>query len=108
MNRFILRMKDLTANSEKDLCPSCSYVTERTDRAGVVRECGRFETTRGQQSHGRVTDCTDYYPKNLPSLHSLTAIAWEITTNKKTGKMGFITPQERRAKSPDYEAPEWE
>jgi hypothetical protein len=102
-------MKDMTAQSDKDLCPSCTYITERTDRRGVTRECSRFENAHTQVISGRVTDCTDYYPKNLPSLHNLSAIAWEITTNKKTGKVGFITPQERRAKGRDRDedVPEW-
>lgn len=98
----------MTANSEKDLCPSCSYVTQRTDSAGVTRECTQFGGERNGRVYGRVIDCSDYYPKALPSLYDMHQIAWEITTNKKTGKLGFITPAERKRIAPESEAPEWE
>lgn len=106
MGKFILRMKDLTAKSDKDLCPSCSHVYERKDRGGVTRTCGMADG-RHCYVRGAVTDCTDYYPKDLPSLRDMTYIAWDITTNKKTGKIGFITPAERKNRH-DVDVPEWD
>lgn len=108
MSKFILRMKDMTAQSDKDLCPTCSHCSERTDATGVVRTCSMFDSGKAANVRGRVTDCTQYYPKSLPSLHQLSLIAWEITTSKKTGKIGFITPAQRRSKERDFDVPEWD
>lgn len=104
-NKFILRMKDMTAQSDKDLCPTCTNIYERQDRSGVVRMC--TAVSRDVPVLGRVVDCTDYYPKNLPSLRSMGAIAWEITTSKKSGKVGFITPEDRRKNNKDDVEVEW-
>lgn len=109
MSKFILRMKDMTAKSDADLCPSCSYLTMRKDQSGEVRTCSMFDgPDEAALLTSRVTDCTDFYPKSLPSLRDMTLIAWDITTNKKTGKMGFITPADRRAKNRDMDVPEWD
>lgn len=107
MGKFILKMKDMTARSDKDLCPSCSHVAQRTDAGGTVRTCGMFSRS-AMTVRGRVTDCSDYYPKTLPSLRSMTEIAWDITTDKKSKKVGFISPAERRAKHKDLDVPDWD
>lgn len=109
MSRFILKMKDMTAKSDKDLCPSCSHFTQRIDAGGTVRQCDMFGRPENIV-RGRVEDCSHYYPRNLPSLRELSNIAWEITTDKKTKKIGFISPAERRKLYPDgrLDVPDWE
>lgn len=110
MSKFILRMKDMTAKSDKDLCPSCSHVYERKDRFGTTRECNNTMHPKAATVHGQVTDCTDYYPKNLPSLRDMTYIAWDLSTTRKNGKIGFtvITPADRKAANKDLDVPDWD
>ena len=60
-----------------------------------VKLCGIFEKPF-HQLHGPVAQCTNYYPKHLPSRADYEKIAWEISTDKRTGKVGFLTPKERK------------
>lgn len=46
--------------------------------------------------HGAVAQCNSYHPKNLPTIASMEQIAWQLTSDKKSGKIGFIAPAERK------------
>lgn len=43
-----------------------------------------------------VMRCTSFHERNRPSLAVYKEVAWFITTDKKTGKIGFITPADRK------------
>lgn len=111
MHKFILKMKEMTAQSDLDLCPSCRHTDQITDSGGVRRFCsyigGHAETI---PIHGRVTDCTRYDPKHLPSLGMMEQIAWDLAP-RRNGKMGFVvtTPEQRkrRGDGPPTHTPDW-
>lgn len=95
MHKFILKLKDVTAKSDTDLCQTCTYLSYRTEEDGtVVRQCGEFYEVRANLPR-KVVDCNCYYPANLPSLRAMAEIAWEIKTSKDGKKIGFTAPSRK-------------
>lgn len=45
---------------------------------------------------GPVAECSAYINANQPSLVAMREIAWFISSDKKKGKAGFLTPEEYR------------
>jgi hypothetical protein len=106
-----------TPKQGKSLCVTCK-------NAQIVRgqnmeehvECG--EGLFGHANHRvpfRVAECSAYHPANVPYLHEMKQIAWNIEARKR-GPVGFektddendmeviVTPPKKRpSDTPDYE-----
>jgi len=82
-----------TPKQGKSLCMTCKH-------AGIVRgqnmeehiECnqGMFSSTHSRVPF-RVAECSSYHPSNMPWLHEMKAIAWNIEARKR-GPAGFEKP----------------
>lgn len=100
-NQIVLKMRQATTNSRTHLCASCSSAVVRrgvnsSEDLQVCTYIGGYTHGKHAVITGQVAECSSYYPKNLPSIHQLQEIAWEIVTKGDRGKVGFITPEDRR------------
>lgn len=81
------------AGDGKGLCPSCAYASTReTFDGNTTIKCSVFRDI----VRSPVLRCSEYRHANQPSRSDFERIAWEITTDKRNGRIGFITPTERR------------
>lgn len=88
--------------SEKALCNSCSYAHIRKGSA-IGQEmvfCGRFYEQPLRLRYP-IVECNDYVDATLPSLRDMREIALFITTDKRTGKVGFVTSDKADEKMHD-------
>lgn len=77
--------------TEKPLCFSCTHSHIYNDTIRCMYYGENFSVNE------KVYTCNQYYSRDLPTLSSMTEIAWELKT---TGgrKIGFYPPKKR----PDY------
>lgn len=80
------------------LCQTCEHSTAWTDARGEHVSCSMMH--KEMQPQGRVTECSSYYNKGLPSLHDMRASAWTLRTEKGGKNIGFTPPKPRH---PDLE-----
>jgi len=97
--QIVFQMQGGTPRGDCHLCPSCNGATIRRGVNGSqdLQICNFIsQVTGGRRGiiNGPVARCTSYYPRNLPQLHELQEIAWELSFNNR--KIGFITPEDRR------------
>ena len=82
----------------RGLCASCEEGSVRefsNNDIEVWCEAWQFTGSRPHRIKSPVTRCTAYKARGSVSKDALEKIAWHITTDKKTGKIGFLTPTER-------------
>ena len=85
-----------TARGDADLCASCSHCHHIRDIHGIEqRHC---TASRGIHLNQKIAECNLYYNRSLPSLYSMSEIAWEIVSKGERGSrsVGFISPEDRR------------
>lgn len=77
-------MKDGTTSDNTQLCKSCSngMVVKHTNNQ-VITYCHSME----RYIKSNVAECSAYYNKSLPSIHTLYQTAWILETGKK--EIGF-------------------
>lgn len=96
------KIKDGTTNSSKDLCQTCSNRFIRRGAIGSGEDLKMCKAFRDPQPvYGAIAECSGYFPANEPDLWNLKEIAWKIDTDKKTGKVGFISPKDWKRNSDD-------
>lgn len=91
-NNIIAKVRNGTRSDEKRLCDTCAY-SHIMKGAADSKEVIYCQKT-GHYIKFRVVDCNQYYSKNATSLGSFYEIAWVLQSDKKKGKLGFLTPQE--------------
>lgn len=87
-----------TPSSTEDLCKSCVNVQRVVSVEGhEFRQC-MLSFSRPLILTRKVSTCSDYRNKHLPSIQELKEIAWDIVSKGERGsrKVGFVSPQERR------------
>lgn len=88
-----LKMLGATAQGDANLCVTCRH-SQRTRFAHSNEE---FTLCKANYENvvtlrGRVAECTNYDDSRLPTLHSMSQIAWLVSADKKGGPAGFLTP----------------
>ena len=76
------------------LCYTCSkaHVRKGTAHGQEVVICNAsYELP--QRITYPIVECNDYKDTNLPSLSEMNRIAWFITADKRTGKVGFVSAE---------------
>ncbi len=74
----------------ESLCRSCSYAIIMTDYRGEHVRCGMLR----DRVCGRVTECSSYENKSLPSLARMQEVAWTLRTEKNGKGIGFKPPEQ--------------
>lgn len=78
----------------KELCRSCSkaFIRKGTAHGQEVIICQEvFESP--QRITFPVVECNEYSDATLPNLSEMNKIAWFITTDRRTGRVGFVTAE---------------
>jgi hypothetical protein len=84
----------------KGLCASCEEGAIREDAKNNIEvwcEAWCFTGSKPHRIFAPITRCTGYRQRGAVSKDALEKIAWHITTDKRTGKIGFLTPSDRAA-----------
>jgi len=86
--------------SSPSLCMTCRNATVIHGTKYTIIECSELSSAGSKQlmEIQPITRCSYYDDKSKPSLSHMTDIAWELKPNKKTGKLGFQMPEEKRHK----------
>lgn len=86
----------------RSLCETCASGQVWTDATGEHTVCHRMYglNMRAHQPLGRVTECSVYYNKMLPSLRDLELSAWTLRTEKNGRQIGFEPPKTNLDGSP--------
>lgn len=73
------------------LCPSCSHSFVRKGAAQGDEDtlCNVFYEDAIPITYP-VIECNRYNNRDIPSLSEMNKIAWFITSDRRTGKVGFI------------------
>lgn len=81
-----------TRNDAKPLCNTCQ---NGWLRRGAAQGQEIMICTRSYENHVQITypivECSEYRDSTLPSLSDMTKIAWFVTADKRTGRVGFVT-----------------
>lgn len=91
----------VVGGDSRGLCASCEDGAVREFANNDVQiwcSSWEFHGSHPKPVHRPVTRCTAYKPKGTVSQNQLEKIAWFISADKKTGKVGFVTPSDRLAK----------
>lgn len=96
-----------TPKQGKSLCVSCKHgqsVRGQNMEEHLECEAGLFRVS-GNRVPFRVAECSTYHPSNMPYLHEMKQIAWNIEARKR-GPVGFekqdetmevvVTPPKKR------------
>lgn len=91
---FVLKIKGGTTQGQTNLCKTCRDAHITRDRNN--QEITVCNTGRARLIKAPIAECNRYDNEALPSLYDLKAIAWVVNTDKKTNKVGFLSPDELR------------
>src|SRR5687767_1072675 len=82
-----------TPQLDGDKCATCAHLIEIKGQTFQehVRHCGALP--EGEKLPARVTSCNQYRERNRQSLHDMHMIAWVISLDQKTRKIGFKPPK---------------
>jgi hypothetical protein len=82
------------------LCRSCRHATvvEGTRLDDEIIQCGEL-SYRNDRITFKVTDCSSYLNKALPTLQAMRDIAWELRTDKAGRRIGFTSPIEAKRRN---------
>lgn len=83
------------SHAEGSLCLSCR--NGQSIRGQGINEEIVHCTHLGERVRFRVTECSSYDDRSKPTLRAMSQIAWQVSSDKKTKQIGFLTPQEFRA-----------
>ena len=91
-----VKVRGGTANlGEPSLCLTCRHATivkGATLRDEIV-ECAQLSYGRNRIAF-RVTTCTEYADRRLPSLRAMEEIAWVLRSDVKNNEVGFVKRSE--------------
>lgn len=90
-----------TPQHDLDKCATCVHLTEIKGRSFKehIRHCGALP--EGERLPPIVTSCTAYRVKNSQSLHEMHMMAWVISLDQKTRKIGFKPPKKSELEDED-------
>lgn len=77
---------------ERGLCVTCRYGHVREMANDLLILCARMHDGTYQRVTAPVLRCNDYEDSNTPDKWDLEQIAWTLTTDEKTKKVGFRAP----------------
>lgn len=83
-----------TPKTGKSLCVTCKHaqiVRGQNMEEHIECSSGLFNSTRNRVPF-RVGECNTYHPSNVPWLHEMKDIAWNIEARKR-GPVGFESPE---------------
>lgn len=89
---IVLRIREGTGKlTNINLCVSCAHSHIYTDAKGERTHCQEmYDCTI--PIHTPVIKCNDYRDKSLPTIEAMREIAWDISPDPRTGKVGFTKP----------------
>lgn len=96
VDEVVMKIHRGTTRGDVHLCATCRFGVSKRGAASKedIQLCnGSYG--HPVKIHGMIAECSAYYSRSLPTLYDLEQIAWEITS--KGNKIGFITPEDRRA-----------
>lgn len=105
-----IKIAGATPKGGKSLCSTCKCASiVRGQNCEEIVFCARVfgDTKYGGIVPFRVAECGSYHPTNVPWLHEMEAIAWEVKA-KKRGTVGFsegATEMEYEIKPPSRGMP---
>ena len=84
-----LKVINGTRSDHVSMCDSCKHIAhiKGATESKLIKYCSWMS----KFLRFNVTECNQYYPKNLPSLAMLTDAAWILSTSKGR-KIGFNPP----------------
>lgn len=87
-----LKIVNGTRSDSISLCDSCAHIIniKGSGESKVIKRCSYL----GKSLKFNVAECSQYYPKNLPSLRILEDIGWVLSSDKR--KIGFNPPIKRK------------
>lgn len=104
MNDIYVKVREGTRSDSMDLCRSCtkSVIIKGGAEGNEQRFCQAVSYDTPLRLHTFISNCSDYYNKNLPSRADLEKSAWILTTSKGR-KIGFVPYADWRAANQDEE-----
>lgn len=96
-NQLVLKMQNGTDREDKNLCGTCRH-------SHIYTEAARGERTvlcvydRPIRMHGPISQCNKHVDRMAPTLNDMNEIAWQLMTNKGGRHVGFLSPEELKAK----------
>lgn len=92
MSLIKIRGGTLSSNERFGLCTRCSWSHITEDRTG-----GRVYCTQNEGYFSSpVLSCNRFHDATIPNRRDFEEIAWKIDINRKTGKVGFQSPEDQR------------
>ena len=101
-----IRLK-MTKGTTRDehICPRCThYFHRRGASAGDDLQLCEHLSYMAKTPiliRGNVAECSSFYDDSLPSLRSMSEIAWELKTGKGGRAMGFTPPTKKKEREDD-------
>jgi hypothetical protein len=89
------KFRGIADGRKEPLCRTCSHAQYVQGESLVNLELICHFSDWGQKvMHFEATTCTKYDDKRIPSRYDLEKIAWQINSDAKAGKIGFVNPRE--------------
>ncbi len=94
--------------SGSSLCYSCTHSHWRRG-AGIGQEVVYCQSVSYERPHlitYPIVSCSDYKDRNLPSLNEMTKIATYINSDRRTGRVGFTSPEQDKKNNVERDIPD--
>lgn len=91
------------SGSEPSLCYTCRFATviKGTNQRHEIVECARLSDGQRRIAF-RVTSCSAYADRRLPSLHDMQDLAWVLRSDPKRNQVGFVRSCDLRPRERIY------
>lgn len=77
------------------------HLRQGTSQRHEIVECSRLANGQGRITL-RVTSCTAYSDRRLPSLYDMQDMAWVLRSDPKRNQVGFVRPRDLRIREPIF------
>ena len=93
---FLTKIQQGTMRGDTDLCVTCrnALITKTTE--GVESRLCRANFYSPIQMKTRVAECNNYSNRREITIEAFQQIAWDLTPPSSKGKLGFVTPEDRK------------
>jgi hypothetical protein len=100
-NPVVLKIHGGTPRGDRNLCSTCRQC-QRTKGMNSGRETALCFASGSQPRRlsEPMVECSSYSDKRTPDLFSMKEIAWSLMTDKGGRKIGFLSPEQVRERTP--------
>lgn len=101
-NPLVLKVNGGTPRSDENLCATCRncHVSRGASTGRTTYRCYANYQHPVNLTEG-MAQCSHYLDTRRPTLEQMQEIAWSLMTDKGGRKIGFLSPEELRARGRD-------